>query len=107
MRGKTPGRAVKTRWVSLSSIEEIIKQRRLVLHSAFQRAPPQSSGRKRGRECKGILAEEAEEHRNASRKFTSVATASLGHPKFIVKVCISRVAQCPLRTPHLLAQKKQ
>eukprot|EP00959_Pyramimonas_sp_CCMP1952_P033123 694594-Pyramimonas_sp.AAC.1 len=104
--GITPGRAVKTRWGSLSSIEDIISKGRLVLHSVFRVAFPPSTGKKRGRESTGILAEEAEEHRHASRKFRNVATTALGDPVFIIKACVSCMAQSPLREFHLWVQKE-
>eukprot|EP00959_Pyramimonas_sp_CCMP1952_P173495 3625670-Pyramimonas_sp.AAC.1 len=103
---RTPGRAIKTRWGSLGSIEHINSKGRPVLASVFDAVFGPKLEKKKGSKGKGPLADETEQNRSNCRQFRLLATKALADSKFIVKVLVSCIALGPLRHFHLWVQNE-
>ena len=101
--GKTPGRAVRTRWGSLNSVEKIIVSGHVYLSSTFQCAFASAAKSQRSHT---LLSELDDPFREEYRRYRTIASVKLGDPLFIVRCMVSDVAQGPLSHFQLWVQRK-
>jgi len=107
--GKTPGRAVKTRWGSLNSVERIIVEGHVYLSTTFAQAfkkalepPAQAKAPKK----RGLLADVDDDRREQTKQYRVTAARKLCDVLFVAKCIVSDAAQRPLSHFHLWVQKK-
>ena len=101
--GKTPGRAIRTRWGSLNSVEMIIIKGAAYLATLF--AETFGETKEKRHTAFGLLSEMEDESRERLKAYRAIAVRLLHSPFFVAKVFVSSICQRPLTHFMMWVQK--